>query len=211
MSKKYLPQDYESLAKTYKKLHWGKEGAEFREIDNPHAPDRMVEMGKLSELRVVPLSNDKPGSSKKIAEENLLNIEIEEDKINDNILFVDTIHPQNRLYLHFDDEALEDGKEFFDLLSDAPVLTLNQLSNLAGGDQAGEDYPNLRAKPIGRLSHILYVTLKEGEGGPATYVHEMGEEWKKEEGIRPILAISANGQMWIVGGSYRVEAPGIIK
>lgn len=58
---------------------------------------------------------------------------------------------------------------------------------------------------LGRLDAIVYTTTKGGER--ATWEHEFGEEGGK----RPDLVMDVdNKRLHIVGGSYDVEARGIV-
>lgn len=59
---------------------------------------------------------------------------------------------------------------------------------------------------LGRLKAVVYETEKAGDG-LSEYEHAFGEEG----GRLPELAVDVdNGKLHIVGGSYRVEARGIV-
>ena len=191
------------LKKHYKKLHWGESAAKVIELSDDF-PDRSVEMGKLSEIRLAPLSEALPGET-----EEAWAIEVEPEKLNYHRLLVDFDHPHDRLYLKMTADSKKDAQK---LWKDSPVhpMPLATLSYWAGGHHAGDDYRDILVKPLGRITHLVYVTIKSGDG-LSYYVHEMGEEWEEEEGIRPILAVSKDGQLWIAGGSYECPSPGIIR
>jgi hypothetical protein len=57
---------------------------------------------------------------------------------------------------------------------------------------------------------VTYYTLKEDDAGkpsPSKYIHRMGEEG----GIEPILAVSQQGDLLILGGTYTCEIGGITR
>lgn len=61
---------------------------------------------------------------------------------------------------------------------------------------------------LGECTYIKYFTRKGfHDFEPIDYYHEFGEE----DGVRPVLAYDQlNRKLFLLGGNYRVEAPGII-
>lgn len=61
-----------------------------------------------------------------------------------------------------------------------------------------------RGEPVllGELTEVVYRTAK-GRDGVADYEHRFGRE-------KPLLVVTADGGLAIVGGSYRVETRGIV-
>ena len=76
---------------------------------------------------------------------------------------------------------------------------------MVGGRHAKkDDYPNVKVRPIGILTNVVYGTEKQGDGY-SFYIHHMGEE----SGIQPALGVDRRGRLWVLGGNYTSPTPGI--
>ena len=93
-----------------------------------------------------------------------------------------------------------------DFYKDNPFqeVPLSDMSYFTGGRHMGEHYPNITAKAIGILTTLVYACEKGGDGY-SFYVHQMGEE----SGVQPLIAVSSDGRLWIVGGNYTAPIQGI--
>lgn len=79
---------------------------------------------------------------------------------------------------------------------------------IAGGKFHNGTPPTRKINPWGKIKNIVYSTHKphHGDRPGQHYIHEMGE-WS---GNRPTLAIDNQGFPVIQGGSYKIEARGIV-
>jgi len=201
-----------------KKWHWGVPATQAVEWNDPDYPERMVEIGRLAEMKVR-LVGETRESSIEIPEEWWSDFPKDgtHAKVNNGTtranrrlqthLVFDADHPSQRLYICLPAPLMAEFRlgyhpEHAQLLSD--------LAEKVGGRHARHrDYPSVLASPMGILTHVLYVTYKKGDENKgtvrSTYDHEMGEEG----GISPMLAVDKFGRLWIVGGSYTGPIPGI--
>jgi hypothetical protein len=71
----------------------------------------------------------------------------------------------------------------------------------------GQYRANPAGEQCGEIEQIEYQTSKPhlGHDNETIYYHQLGEE----TGERPILEITPEGELQIVGGDYRIEADGI--
>lgn len=117
----------------------------------------------------------------------------------------DLNHRFQRIYLLIAPEAMKSIKETLWDRHPGPELSLSYLAAVAGGRHATPDYPDVKAKPLGLLTGILYFTDKKGDG-PSPYLHVMGENTC----YIPILACDERGRLWVCGGNYTSPYPGIM-
>lgn len=174
----------------YKSSHWGNGHRKIVQIDDPVLPPVLTELGKLKNLYVrVPGMGAcelsfRPGCS----------------------ISFDPHHKYQRLYLILSEEERESMRQAMKSVS-ADMTSLNRIAQTAGGRQAKLALPgNISAFPVGKVTHVVYFTDKLGDG-PSNYIHEFGEENKKD--IRPILAVDPSGRLWLCGGNYTVPDAGI--
>lgn len=126
---------------------------------------------------------------------------------NNNHLVFDPEHKDQRLYVVMSPKAKAAAAKLWD--PGFEVTSLWHLAQVVGGRHAQrDDYPAVPVQPLGLIYYVTYYTLKEEEGGKPTsfrYIHRMGEE----NGVEPVLAVDATGQLYIAGGSYTCEIAGI--
>lgn len=177
----------------YKKWHWGEPGGKRIKIKDSRFPPHLIEIGLLMELHLKPL--DGSAGKKKIC--------VEEDDMNNNHAAFDMDHKAQRMYLVLSESSMRDAAKLFDRRS--PTYKLQEIAKSAGSRHgAMRDYPDVDVQPLGWLTGLCYFTHKRGDG-PSGYIHEMGEEGGKP----PVLCVSADGNLWLAGGSYSGPVAGV--
>ena len=181
-------------AKTqYKKWHWGIEPTKEVEWDDSELPDYLIETGRLVELHYEPID----GGKKKI-------IKLNKTDSNKSHLAFDPAHKYERLHILSSSAFKKKMKKYWDK-SEWESMPLKEAAKKAGGKHGKmKDYPDVRVRPIGVLTHITYACEKKGDGY-SFYIHHMGEE----SGIQPWLTVDKRGKLYIAGGNYTSPVPGI--
>jgi hypothetical protein len=185
----------------YTDWHWGiepKEAIDWKDPDYPKGA--LIECGRLVELHL-----RQPGLRKDTI------IKLDRTEANNSHLCFDPEHRFQRLYIlsakQFQErmrrELLEKPKPT-KLKNPVSAMSLNEMAAKIGGRHKTPDYPNVRALPVGVLTHVVYACEKKGDKY-SFYIHKLGEE----SGIRPWLAVDQKGRVWIVGGAYVCPSPGI--
>ena len=190
----------------FKRWHWGKDSTHEIDINDDRFPKNMIGIGRLMELRFDrPEIRSNPSGS---IVENPMSIEIDEDSINDCYVVFDHDHPKDRIYIILNPSSKKDLKLVYKDLDDKPILLNDLAINIGGWHGDMQDYPEVKVKPLGYLSDLAYYTHKVGDddGIGSGYIHKMGEE---KGGVEPIIAVSSDGNLWIVGGSYYCPYAGI--
>ena len=188
-------------ADLYQRWHWGTPATRVIDWRDPDYPQRLIEIGRLSELRI-----HRPG------QRGVDTIKIRPNRLNANFAAFDPTHRCQRIYLCIAAQERRGAQRRF-WNPRAPSYPLAQIAAMAGGQHAARDYPpNVRAQPVGVVTNIVYLTKKkpdaEEDGGkPGLYDHEMGEEG----GRPPILAVDSTGRLWYCGGTYWCGIDGIQK
>ena len=188
----------------FKRWHWGIEPTHQLDVSDDRYPDEMIEIGRLMELIVSRPTNNKSNPKK----EEKVSIEVDQKSINECYVVFDNNHPKDRIYFILNEECLEGMREIYNDLPDEPE-DLNLLANTVGGHHSDlNDYPMIYAKPIGYLTDLVYYTHKSGDddGIGSGYIHAMGEE---KGGIEPLIAVSEDGHIWMLGGTYTCPNAGI--
>lgn len=204
-----------------KRWHWGISPTQVVDWKDSDYPERMVEIGRLCELHVLPVGSRATKSivmpipkqwwSDFPAKQHATPAHgsPQPRKPQAHVAF-DPAHKAQRIYLLLPDALQKDFKPLF--RRDASV-TLGELAQHVGGRQGTRDYPKVAVTPIGTLTHIVYYTSKKGDdvGNPgddprSQYIHELGEE----SGLRPMLAVDSRGRLWLAGGAYTAPVPGIM-
>jgi len=189
-----------SAERAYREWHWNvphKSVIEWEDDDLPETD--VVECGRLVELHF-----REPGARKDTV------IKLSRKEANGSHLCFDPSHPNERLYILLHPEFCEKLRKKYRQVAGYESGTkyrempLSDLARAVGGRHATPDYPNVKASPIGILTHLVYATEKKGDGY-SFYIHKMGEE----SGVRPCLAVDAKGRVWIAGGNYRSPTAGI--
>lgn len=197
-----------SATERFKRWHWGKNPTHKIQIDDPRFPDEMVEIGKLMELRFnrPELRSNPKGKDEVI--ETPMSIEIDNSSINECYVVFDHNHKKDRIYFILNADTMKDLKELYHKLDDEPVEMHELASKVGGWHSKMNDYPTGVVKPLGYLSDLVYYTHKVGDddGVGSGYIHKMGEE---KGGVEPIIAISPDGNLWMLGGSYYCPYAGI--
>ena len=190
----------------FKRWHWGKAPTHQIKIDDPRFPDEMIEIGRLMELRFNRPEEVKNNPKK--VKETPMSIELDEQSVNECYVVFDHNHPKDRIYFILNENAMQDLMDIYEELDDEPV-DMNELASKVGGHHSKmNDYPNTLVKPLGYLSDLVYYTHKVGDddGVGSGYIHKMGEE---KGGVEPIIAVSEDGNLWLLGGSYYCPVAGI--
>ena len=195
--------------KRYKGAHWDIQPDRVYEYpDDPYLPSHLPGMGKLFQIEYIVCDVDQAlqGYPPKRGAKATL------DLSGPHNLLAFTMSKPEKMYLALapkDKESLARNPDLID--PQAHWYSLYDLNAQAPGRQSRNPFKGPKGKitdvavqVLGVPTHIWYKTIKKGDG-PSTYKHPLGEE----SGIHPILAISADGQLWIVGGNYTVPNPGI--
>lgn len=195
--------------KRYTGAHWGIQPDRVYEYpDDPYLPSHLPGMGKLFQIEYIVCDVDQAlqGYPPKRGAKATL------DLSGPHNLLAFTMSKPEKMYLALapkDKESLARNPDLID--PQAHWYSLYDLNAQAPGRQSRNPFKGPKGKitdvavqVLGVPTHIWYKTIKKGDG-PSTYKHALGEE----SGIHPILAISADGQLWIVGGNYTVPNPGI--
>ena len=183
------------LAAAYRRFHWGAGPVEYKEVKDPIYPE-LVECGRLWEVHVRPFGTG--GRSGKEEE-----WEIRDEEKAESHLAYDPIHPCERLHIVLPETVKRELKQ--KVFNPANALDLNVLATRAPGRHSRmNDYPHVKATPIGPATAVVYFTLKEGDG-PSAYIHKLGEESHQP----PLLAVDGQGRLWLLGGNYTCPEPGI--
>lgn len=212
----------ENPASAYRRWHWGSPATHIKDVRLPGVPDAtpLVEIGLLLDLHFDPLfplpavprvavrSLDKAAHRTGSEPEDLAVISVAESDWPNNHIAFDLDHPKERLYLVLSPSSRADARRAL-WRKGASTLPLAELARAAGGHHAADDYPSVRVQPLGPLFFVTYYTnkAKAGVDDRARYIHRMGEEG----GIEPVLAVSADGNLWIAGGSYTCPTEGIAR
>lgn len=188
----------------FQRWHWGIEPKQVVEWIDPALPERMIEIGRLVELHVEMAPGRAP-----------LKIRIPPAHVETCHLAFDPSHKHERIYILLDGEVQEAVKR--KIAESDPVASrpARALADIARDDRLYRDspvprrhhtadYPAISVRPVGPLTHVVYRTHKKGDG-LSEYIHEMGEEG----GIPPILCVSADGRLWMAGGTYCCMIAGI--
>jgi hypothetical protein len=207
------------LRERAKRWHWGISAKQVINWRDGEYPDRMIEIGRLCELHVLPVGASKRSIVMPIPKRWWFDFPEgvhapaargapQPRKLQAHVAF-DPSHKYQRIYLLMPDALQRDFKPLF--RRDASI-DLNALAQHVGGRQGVRDYPRMMVTPIGTLTHIVYYTAKKGDdnnpgGDPRSqYIHELGEE----SGLRPMLAVDSRGRLWLAGGNYKAPVPGIM-
>ena len=189
------PSDYKEI---YKRWHWSIPSDKVVNWPDPDVPAKMIEIGRLWELHVVPVGKSNP---KKI-------IEIRDKAKNNNYLVFDPHAVNQDLYCLLSKRAMADAKHKLWQGYNVNPESLSTWAKRAGGRHAKRKYPNVKVKPVGILTDVVYRCWKKGDDDSSrgsSYIHRMGEEGS----VEPILVVDATGRLWIAGGGYTAPVPGI--
>lgn len=193
-------------AAAYRDWHWGEEAARVKdiaELDQYNPNLHLIECGRLARLHF---------RAPQSAQTNRIHPRRERDSkielsaaqtMNAHVAF-DKDHPSHRLYLVLPPSVKRALANRFWKQNKIAAQPLSRLAKLVGGRHATNDYPNIKAKPFGVLTGVVYYTHKRGDG-PSYYLHQMGEV----SGGFPIIACDAKGNLWLAGGSYTAPVAGI--
>lgn len=193
-----MPKYTANGADVYKKWHWGIKHTRVIEWDMSRfglsANHPVIECGRLCELHV-----------KAARGTPAFVINVAQSEVDKAHLVFDPRQPNNPLYTLTSPSINTAAKRAFWDASKA--IPLSQIAKDAGGRHANRYYPHIKARPIGHLTHVTYLTEKKGDG-VSQYIHELAE-MKTAASARPILAVDSTGQFWLCGGSYTSPTPGI--
>ena len=187
--------DYKDI---YTRWHWSVPPDEVVNWPDPDVPNKMIEIGRLWEMHVVPVGKSNP---KKI-------IEVRDKIKNDNYLAFDPHAPNQDLHLLLSKGARAAAKQQLWDNYDVKPESLAVWAKRAGGRHAHRKYPSVIVKPVGTFTDVVYRCWKKGDDDASrgsSYIHRMGEEGS----VEPILTVDAKGRCWIAGGGYTAPVPGI--
>lgn len=195
--------------KAYTKWHWGIKPLKEVEWNDPDLPDYLIETGRLVELHYKPLLPyiENPNSDIFYADPDDFQtkiIKLNKTDSNKSHLAFDPKHKYERLYILSSPAFKKKMKKYW---QDSPweAISLKDAAKEAGGKHGKmKDYPNVKVRPIGVLTHVTYACEKKGDGY-SFYIHHMGEE----SGIQPWLVVDRKGKLYIAGGNYTSPTAGI--
>lgn len=195
-----------AIVKRSKDWHWGVDPTQAVRWDDPDYPEHMVEIGRLAELRYIPVGRT-AGAVIPIPQKYWTDFSAK-PKSQAHLVF-DPDHAAQRMYICLPPDEMRKHARAYRTHTAAP---LSDIARRVGGRQGTRrDYPEVRASVLGALTHVVYYTHKKGDENPgdvrSQYIHQMGEDG----GICPFLAVDGEGRMWICGGSYTCPIPGITK
>ena len=202
-----MPRFTGSPSAIYKKWHWGLPHGKVIPVKDRYLGGRsVIEIGRLFELHIVPLDRDSEVSV----------LAVDPEYVNKSHVVFDPKHPSQRIWFVLPPEAMADARELWANLN-VDTLPLASVAQAVGSVHGAGGYPNVLVKPLGWLQDLVYQTHKKGDDAELTngkvigigsnYIHRMGEEG----GVEPILAVSADGRLWLAGGSYTCPVPGITR
>lgn len=191
--------------KLYKDWHWGIEPEHVIDWPDPDYPEGLlIECGRLVRLHFR-LPQPPSGRSRHPRRRSDSMIQLSREAVNQSHVAYDPEHPDHRLYLMLPEGTRRILKRRFwdeNPLSAQPLIYWARLAGGRHGRQ--DDYPGVRAKPVGVLTAIVYFTHKKDDG-PSYYIHKMGELTC----FFPVLCCDEQGRLWLAGGNYRCPTPGV--
>lgn len=192
-----------SLEKIFSAYHWGENPTHKIITRSKHHSDGMVEYGRCCEIHLCDEMEYKSQKPDHI-------LQIPETHLHTCHLLFDSKKKKKPLMIELDEATQE---EFKKLYKDNPnkAISLKEIAKITGGYQSNRKYPNVKAKPLGYCTHIVYRTIKKTDG-LSNYIHEFGEPYKRGEkwSQKPILAVDENGEVFLCGGNYKCEVEGIV-
>ncbi len=205
----------------YKRWKWGQEPDKVVSLNLPRVGamsarneknPRFVEIGRLVGFYLRPDIDLSKNKKQKHTQELMLT---QPDDIEKSHVVFDRKHKNHRIYISLAPHLMKDTKALYQSLDTSPVLlkdvvrTQNPM-HTKGRHDASKDYPNVRVKPIGYVTDLIYKTRKSGDG-LSEYIHAFGEPYGayKKWTSRPILAVDKEGHLWFAGGNYRCPYAGI--
>ena len=202
-SKSYKSRVSGSPENMYSEWHWGvKPKGSPIQVDDPEYPDVLIECGRLVEFTYRPIDGNVKRKDKKYDLKTTLP---NKKHANSTHLVFNPNSSHDCLYIV---STCEKSKARIknDFYKNNPYqeVPLSDMSYFTGGRHMGENYPDVDAKVIGILTTLVYACEKGGDGY-SFYVHQMGEE----SGVQPLIAVSSDGRLWIVGGNYTAPIQGI--
>jgi hypothetical protein len=224
-------------AEAYTDKHWGHKPQDRWTHSSKLFPDHMTQMGHLMGLGIIRVrSNGRSGfrpmqepleafEAWKAEDFDPVNVPGEEE----GIVVLDFPRRDDSMVCFDEDQALwlvlpeavrhRMRNEYRDLFG-KPIY-LSDLALLVGGKRnKRKDYPKVKIVLIlGELAWTMYRTTKGnyttwvgskrlgriGQDGQSDYVHPGGEEG----GIRSLVGMDKDGNLWLAGGDYTVETGGI--
>lgn len=193
-------------ADQFTEWHWGIEPSRVVHCDDPDLPSgELIECGRLIRLHFAA-----PRGERHPRRERDTMLQLSRQLSQSAHVAFDPNHSKQRMYFILPSKAMAVLRKRFWVENDVPAMYLSDLARIAGGHHGRmNDYPNLRVKPVGILTGVLYYTRKKGDENPddprSFYLHKMGEETQQY----PFLAVDAKGRLWVAGGAYTAPTPGI--
>ena len=135
--------------------------------------------------------------------------------VEDSYVIFDRKHKNHRIYINIAPHLKKDTKKIYQSISSEPILLKNVVRSQyekepQGRHDRSKDYPNIKVKPIGFVTDLIYKTRKNGHG-LSEYIHAFGEPYGsfKRWTSRPILSVDQKGNLWLAGGNYKCPYAGI--
>jgi hypothetical protein len=207
-------RDIDAVVRRYRETHWGIEPDQILEIDDEDLPAHLTMMGRLTEMEVIAPGGGRP---------SVLRFQ------GDCILAFDEASP-SRLFCILTDRTTSALRRRFWLSPQAqkvPAIPLRQLARIDGEGRSYQGaalrqhrhpYADVRVKPLGICTRVVYETAKRDDATPRhngarfadefepdLYEHHMGDE----SGHQPWIGLDEHGRLWWAGGNYHVPAGGI--
>jgi hypothetical protein len=170
--------------------HWGEKPTRVIEVDDPDMPRRLIEIGTLVGFRI---KRDGPYVEWLVPKTHAKTAHVA----------FDMDHRFQRIHLVVP-PALRKVTLRDLWVHGAPTRLLADVAEAVGAKHGTRDYPRVHVQVVGAAPAIIYATTKRGDGY-SNYIHALGEDG----GVQPMLAISADGRLWLAGGSYTCPYPGI--
>jgi hypothetical protein len=194
----------------YDDWHWGVGPSKVMDWDDPDYPRMLIECGRLVRMHVRAPDNWVANPKAHPRRKRDTMIELSRVASENSHIAFDPDHPEERLYLLVDSNVSKTLARRFWHENDSKPIELNALAAIAGGKHGKRaDYPQIKVKPIGVLTAVVYRTHKKGDENPGDprsfYIHAVGEL----SNHYPILSVDERGRLWLAGGNYTAPSPGI--
>lgn len=199
------PEELKEGDQHFNDWHWGIPTAKVVDWNDDDFPRILVECGRLIRLHVRAADQAIGEGNRHPRRKRDAMIEFSQSRSDRSHVAYDPNHAEQRLYFLIDPEARPTLARRLYAKNSLSPMPLGQVAILTGGRHGRrQDYPDVMVKPVGILTALVYQTEKQGDG-LSFYIHQMGEISR----YYPILAVDAQGRLWLAGGNYTAPTPGI--
>lgn len=181
----------EQAKRRYESFHWGISHKKITHIKDGILPEVLTQVGSLKSMFI----RSPEGEYELIFPKGCH-------------LAFDPVSKSERLYVVTPDWFRNNVRNL--LKYDRARLPLNEIAKAAGGRQVKYKLPEMDARPLAVVTHVIYRTTKQGDG-TSDYIHTLGEDTMESKFVErvPILAADNSGRLWLCGGAYSCPDPGI--